>query len=202
MLTLTNLNMLLCFEETFCWVATALSSSLLTLPLFIPISDINVTKLYPHLGLACRGIEIWTAGHTILMSLAEEQAEGTLSKSSLTVFHLHWSHSPCYYSIHANFIGAMLLVKHKLLGYGVEDRGIFIRFLAKVFIFPKGPKSALGPTQPSIPWVKVTLFLRQISWGVKLLPPYNFLVYTGTNLPSLFFYLVSVSDNNEERLCG
>ena len=40
------------------------------------MSDINVTKLYPHLELTCLGIELWTASYTILLSKRKQMVSG------------------------------------------------------------------------------------------------------------------------------
>jgi hypothetical protein len=47
------------------------------------------------------------------------------------------------------------------LGYGLDDRGSRVRFLAGAgnFLFTIAFKTALGPTQPPIQWVPVTLSL-------------------------------------------
>jgi len=40
------------------------------------MSDINVTKLYPHVGLTCREIKLWTASYTILLSKRKQTVSG------------------------------------------------------------------------------------------------------------------------------
>lgn len=40
------------------------------------MSDINVTKLYPHLGFTCRGIELWTASYTVLLFKRKQTVSG------------------------------------------------------------------------------------------------------------------------------
>jgi hypothetical protein len=56
-----------------------------------------------------------------------------------------------------------LLVKHRKLGYGLDNRGSRVRFPAGglgIFLFTALSRTALWPTEPPIQWVAGALSLR------------------------------------------
>jgi len=98
-----NLNMSLFLRGDFLLSCNCSKFSLIELCFFqhvklISKRDMNVTKLYPHLGLTCREIELWTASYTILLPKRKQTVLG-FSQTQQYMFNSHFYLDNMFWSI-------------------------------------------------------------------------------------------------------